>query len=145
MCCPGGALTVTVNVSLTRRGLKAVVAATHALFCQVVGSTPVSIPMRTDATSTVLSGALKHRCGTRSWRSPNVTGVGGTVVVVVGGVVVVVVVVVVVDDVEVVVGGSVVVVVVVDVEVVVVGEVVEVVGGSVVVVVVDGVEVDVVV
>ena len=45
--------------------------------------------MRTDATSTVLSAVLKQRPGTKSWRSLNVTGVGGTVV---GGVVVVLVV-----------------------------------------------------
>jgi hypothetical protein len=38
MRCPGGAVTVTVNVSLTLRGLKAVVAAMLVLFCQVVGS-----------------------------------------------------------------------------------------------------------
>ncbi len=75
--CPGGAVTVTVNVSLTLRGLKAVVAAMHALFCQFAGLKPDSIPIRTDATSTVLSAALKQRCGTRSCRSVNVTGVGG--------------------------------------------------------------------
>jgi hypothetical protein len=66
--------------------------------------------MFTDTAPTVLSGALKQRCGTRSWRSVNVAGVGGTVD---GGTVVVV-------DVEVVVGAGVIVVVVVVVEVVVV-------------------------
>jgi hypothetical protein len=110
---------VAVNVSPTVRVLKAVVDATQALFVKFVGLKPDSIPIRTDATSTVLSAALKQRPGTRSWRSVNVTGVGGTVVVVVGGSVVVVVVggtVVVV-----VVGGSVVVVEVVLAVVVVVG------------------------
>src|SRR5262245_52343015 len=90
MCCPGGAVTITVNVSLTLRGLNAVVAATHALLWKFAGLKPDSMPMRTDTSSTVLSGALKQRCGTRSWRSVNVAGVGGTVVggAVVGGAVV---------------------------------------------------------
>jgi hypothetical protein len=96
--------------------------------------------MFTDAAPTVLSGALKHRCGTRSTRSVNVTGVAGIVdVVVVVDLVVlvvdvvgasVVVVVVVGGAAVVVVGGA---VVVVDDDVVVLGTVVVVVGGGAIV------------
>ena len=79
MCWPGRAVTVAVNVSLTLHGLKAVVAATQALLREVqrvvTGLDPDDAQM---PAFTVLSGALKQRSGTRSWRSVNVTGVGGT-------------------------------------------------------------------
>src|SRR5262245_13141415 len=75
---PGGAVTVTVNVSVTVRLLKGVVDAVHDLLIHVRRLTPDSIPMFTASARTVLRAALKQRSGTRSWRSVNVASCAPT-------------------------------------------------------------------